>query len=214
VTRWKKRPRRYVVKPWYPRHSFSSVSRQCPLFGGLFSKQSPGFLNMSPSCRNFLLFTSLKSVAVIHAFFNTQPLVFLAVHDTLNICWNPFISKAYIVRAAHLPSWWLSFHSHVATGIIKLLRTEFSLRYEYCDFFRIFFRDEQTPYPLLSLYRISVMQSSSSVLSGPKRENLSTFSTASLSIKILQCRPSVAVVFVLSALNCTLYFLLSWFLHG
>ena len=119
MIRWKKRPRRYVVKPWYPRHSFSSVSRSVLCFGGLFSKQSPGFLNMSPSCRNFLLFTSLKSVAVIHAFFNTQPLVFLAVHDTLNICWNPFISKAYIVRAAHLPSWWLSFHNHVATGIIK-----------------------------------------------------------------------------------------------
>ena len=121
-----------------PRISWlSSVSRQCPLFGGLFSKVT-WLLNMSTSYRNFRLFTSLKSVAVIHAFFNTQPLVFLAVHDTLNICWNPFISKAYIVRAAHLPSWWLSFHSHVATGIIKLLRTEFSLRYEYCDFFSIY----------------------------------------------------------------------------
>ena len=53
-------------------------------------------LMMCPKLRKFVVFIFANKVLVTPAFSRIHSLVFLAVHETRSICFNPFISKASI----------------------------------------------------------------------------------------------------------------------
>jgi len=85
----------YVIKPWYPRPSSSSVSPVRTLVWYL-SMQLLGFLITCPKYRIFLPVYICQEWHGNPCFLQSQSLDFFTVHDTHNIGCSPFISKVCI----------------------------------------------------------------------------------------------------------------------